>query len=156
DPVRRRHFLTATAGVGAASAPSLARPAVGTSDVMRLQKDLDTLALLDQKQGGHGSLERRAMSGVGEALSLQRLGATQRIRQRLYGVAAGYSTTAAWSAIDDHCLSRAQRHLERALYLAGMSNDSAVELDVWNLYAMLARQRHQYSQAVDACTAAQT
>ncbi|WP_255952362.1 helix-turn-helix domain-containing protein [Streptomyces odontomachi] len=156
DSVRRRHFLTTTAGTGAAVAPLLARPGVGTSDVIKLQKDLDTMMFLDQRQGGNGSLERRAMSGAGTALELQKRGATQRIRQRLYGVAAGYLATAAWSAIDDRCLDRAQQHLDQALNLAGLANDSSTEFQLWNLRAMLARQRCQYPLAVDAAYAAQS
>ncbi|MEW1722763.1 hypothetical protein [Streptomyces sp. NPDC093109] len=45
--------------------------------------------------------------------------------------------------------------LARALYLAGMGQDHVVELRVWNSYAMLAHQRGERTEAVDAGLAAQ-
>ncbi|MFD8725474.1 hypothetical protein ACFV2H_47945, partial [Streptomyces sp. NPDC059629] len=81
--------------------------------------------------------------------------ASQRIRQRLFSVAANYTATAAWAAIDGRQLDRAQSRLDRALYLAGMAKDPIAELRVWNSYAMLAHQRDQFTDAVDAGYAAQ-
>ncbi|MGK5449282.1 helix-turn-helix transcriptional regulator [Streptomyces radiopugnans] len=48
EPVRRRHFLTATTGATAAAVPlvAAARPSsVGTSDVIRLREGLESLTL---------------------------------------------------------------------------------------------------------------
>jgi tetratricopeptide (TPR) repeat protein len=63
--------------------------------------------------------------------------------------------TAAWSALDARHFDRAQTHLERALYFAGMAQDSTALFDVWNMQSILAAQRGEYPAAVDAAHAAQ-
>ncbi|MFG3123168.1 hypothetical protein ACGFYO_14280 [Streptomyces sp. NPDC048201] len=154
----RRNFLsaatvtTASVVVPFAGAP----PRVGTSDVIRLRQGLDALMEMDRSRGGHDGLERAALSGAEEALAKQKLGATQRIRQRLFSVAADYTATAAWSAIDARQGGRAATLLGKALYLAGMGQDPVVEMRVWNSYAMLAFQQGEHHEAVDAGLAAQT
>ncbi|MFI7013528.1 hypothetical protein [Streptomyces sp. NPDC050164] len=156
--MRRRNFLTATTGTAVAVVRPVqdSRPtSVGTSDVIRLRSGLDALMALDAARGGHEGLERAALAGADEALDKIKLAASQRIRQRLFSVAANYTATAAWAAIDGRQLDRAQSRLDRALYLAGMAKDPVVEMRVWNSYAMLARQRDQYTEAVDAGYAAQ-
>jgi len=156
-PVRRRHFLTAATGTTAAVVPLVAaRPyAVGTNDVLRLRSGLDALTALDAAKGGHQALERVALAGATEALELQKRAASQRIRQRLFSVAANYTASAAWSAVDARQSDRAQAHLNRALYLAGLGNDPVAELRVWNSHAMLAAHRGEFAQVVDAGRAAQ-
>ncbi len=156
-PVDRRNFLTASTGATAAVAVPLvgASPRVGTSDVSRLRIELDALTELDQSRGGHEALERAALAGAAEALDKQKLGATQRIRRKLFSVAAGYTSAAAWSAIDARQMSRASELLGRALYLAGLAEDADAEMRVWNSYAMLAHHRDRYAEAVDAAYAAQ-
>ncbi|MEW1696813.1 XRE family transcriptional regulator [Streptomyces sp. NPDC091278] len=156
-PVDRRNFLTGAGGTTVTVvAPFLGAPRqVGTSDVIRLRDGLDALMALDDKKGGHEGLERAALAGAAEALEKQRLGATQRVRQRLFSVAADYTATAAWSALDAQRGDRAHALLGRALYLAGMGRDSVAELQVWNLYAMPANQRGEHSDAVDSAMAAQ-
>ncbi|OEU90479.1 hypothetical protein DB35_04565 [Streptomyces abyssalis] len=155
DPVRRRNFFTAT--TAAAAIPLVAaRPhAVGTTDVIRLRSGLDALTALDASRGGHEALERAALAGAADALEKQKQAASQRIRQRLFAVAAEYTSTAAWSAVDAHQSERARRHLNRALYLAGMAKDSTAEMRVWNAHAMLARQQLRHTEAVDSGQAAQ-
>ncbi|MFD8965049.1 hypothetical protein ACFV0C_08605 [Streptomyces sp. NPDC059568] len=156
--MRRRDFITATTGTTAAVvAPVLSsRPtAVGTSDVIRLRSGLDALTALDNSRGGHVGLEQAALAGAKDALDKQKLAASQRIRRRLFSVAADYTATAAWSAVDTRQLDRAQSLLDRALYLAGMAMDSVAELRIWNAYAMLARQRGEHAQAIDSGYAAQ-
>lgn len=156
EPVRRRNFLTATTGTTAAVVvPLVAQHSVGTSDVIRLRSGVDTLVALDATQGGHDDLERKALAGAAEALEKQKLGASQRIRQRLFSVAADYTSMAAWSAIDAKRTDQARGLLDRMLYLAGMAKDSVAELDAWNLYSMLAHHRGVYTEAVDAGYAAQ-
>ncbi|WP_307841565.1 hypothetical protein [Streptomyces endocoffeicus] len=154
--MRRRNFLMATTGTTAAVAvPLIAQHSVGTSDVIRLRSGLDALVALDAARGGHDELERRALTGAAGALEKQKLGASQRIRQRLFSVAAEYTSMAAWSAIDARRTDRARGLLDRALYLAGVAKDSTAEMEVWNLYAMLARQSREHTEAVDAAQAAQ-
>ncbi|MGW3305867.1 hypothetical protein ACWDG9_04680 [Streptomyces sp. NPDC001073] len=153
----RRNFLTAATGTTASVVVPFtgAPPQVGTSDVIRLRRGLDALMEDDRARGGHEGLERAALSGAKEALDKQKLGATQRIRQRLFSVAADYTATAAWSAIDGRKMDRASELLGRALYLAGMAKDPIAEMRVWNSYAMLAHHRDEYAEAVDAGYAAQ-
>lgn len=152
--VRRRYFLTAT--TSAVVTPFVgALPQVGSSDVIRLRSGLDALTALDASRGGHEALERAALAGAAEALDLQKRAASQRLRQRLFSVAANYTASAAWSAVDARQSDRAHSHLNRALYLAGMGKDPVAELRVWNSHAMLAVHRGEYSQAVDAGQAAQ-
>ncbi|MCS0638960.1 XRE family transcriptional regulator [Streptomyces sp. LP05-1] len=158
DPVDRRNFLAAATGTAASvTMPFMgAAPQVGTADVIRLRSGLDALMALDDTRGGHEGLERAALAGAEDALAKQKLSATQRIRQRLFSVAADYTATAAWSALDARRGSRAQALLGRALYLAGMGRDPIVEMRVWNSYAMLAHQRGEYADAVDSGLAAQS
>ncbi|WP_346768620.1 hypothetical protein [Streptomyces sp. DASNCL29] len=154
--MRRRNFLTATTGTTAAVAvPLIAQHSVGTSDVIRLRSGVDALVALDAARGGHDELERMALAGATETLEKQKLGASQRIRQRLFSVAADYMSMAAWSAIDAKRTDRARSLLDRSLYLAGMAKDSIAELKAWNLYSILARQRDAYTEGVDSGYAAQ-
>lgn len=156
DRVQRRNFLAAATGTTAAVVPLVAaRPhSVGTTDVVRLRDGLDVLTALDASRGGHEVLEQAALAGATEALGLQKRAASQRIRQRLFSMAANYAASAAWSAVDARQSERALGHLNRALYLAGMAKDPMVELRVWNSHAMLARQQHRHAEAVDAGHAA--
>ncbi|MFJ4880761.1 hypothetical protein ACIP93_36890 [Streptomyces sp. NPDC088745] len=48
----------------------------------------------------------------------------------------------------------AGRHLELSLTLAGLAQDSEMTMQVWNLRAMLARQRRDYPEAVACAQAA--
>lgn len=161
DPsVHRRRFVGAATGTAAAVAVPLVaasfRPQrVNTSDVIRLRDSVAELVALDAKRGGHSALARDALAGADEALGLQRRSTTQRVRQRLFGVAADFTATAAWSLIDAGRLDAAGKHLDRALTLAGMSQDPDMTMQVWNLRAMLARQRKDFAEAVAAAQAAQ-
>ncbi|MFE5539138.1 helix-turn-helix domain-containing protein [Streptomyces sp. NPDC056519] len=156
ESVLRRSFCTATTGVviGAVSNVSR-RQSVGTSDVLRLREGMATLTALDQTRGGHAALERAALAGAAEAVTLQQNAASQTVRQRLLSVAAHYTATAAWSCIDARQLDRARLHLSEALRMAGMAQDSTAQLRIWNSTAMLAHQRHEYSEAIAASQAAQ-
>lgn len=158
--VRRRRFVGVVAAGTTAALPLPATPAsaagpprVGTGDVIRLREALDGLAAQDAAHGGHG-LEHAALAKAAEALALQQQSATQRVRQRLFALAAAFTATAAWSRIDAGQLDGADRHLDRALMLAGLAQDSEREMQVWNLKAMLARQRRDYPEAVAASRAA--
>ncbi|MFF2165437.1 XRE family transcriptional regulator [Streptomyces sp. NPDC058175] len=158
DPsVHRRRFLTAVPGTALAGATAASsRPSrVGTADVIRLRDRMKQLIEIDAARGGHSALERAALAGAEEALRLQRNSTTQRVRQRLFGIAADYTATAAWSLIDARDLDTANAHLERALTYAGMAQDADMTMQVWNLRAMLARQREEYGEAVAAAQAAQ-
>ncbi|MFJ2589667.1 XRE family transcriptional regulator [Streptomyces sp. NPDC087538] len=161
DPdVRRRQLLGAAASTAAAAAipstPASARPShVGTADVIRLRTGVERLVALDAERGGHG-LDKAALNGAAEALALQQKAATQRVRKRLFGLASDFTATAAWFQVDTGRLDSAGRHLDRALTLAGLAQDSEAAMRVWNLRAMLARQDCNYTEAVAASQAAQS
>ncbi|MEU8764288.1 XRE family transcriptional regulator [Streptomyces sp. NPDC048659] len=157
DPdMRRRSLFGAAAGTAAAALLTPSRPSrVGTSDVIRLRDGVERLLAVDAERGGHG-LERAALAGAAEALRLQQQSTTQRVRQRLYTLAADFTATAAWALIDASCLDGAAAHLDRALTFAGLAQDSETTMQVWNLRAMLARQRRDYLEAVASSQAAQT
>ncbi|MFJ2627637.1 XRE family transcriptional regulator [Streptomyces sp. NPDC087532] len=161
DDVLRRQLLGAAAGTAVAALspapPAAARPQrVGTCDVIRLREDVGRLVALGADRGGHGTLARDALAGAAEALGLQGKSATQRVRQRLYALAAEFTATAAWALIDAGLLDDADQHLDRALALAGLAQDTEMAMQSWNLRAMLARQRKRYPEAVAAAQAAQT
>ncbi|MFE5589247.1 XRE family transcriptional regulator [Streptomyces sp. NPDC056549] len=153
DPLRRRTFLTAASAAGAA-ALSGAAPAVGSSDVLRLRQQLDTVNALDDQRGGHDRVEKAALAGAQEAVGLQARAATQRTRQKLFALAADFTATAAWSCVDAQERARARTHLDRALYLAGLAQDPALTLRVWNSVSMLAHQQGDHSEALAAGQAA--
>lgn len=149
DPVLRRSFLSATAG-------ALVGQSVGMSDVIRLRDGMAALTALDQSRGGHLALEGAALARASEAVRLQQNAASQTVRRRLLSVAAHYTSTAAWSCVDARQFDRARVHLNEALLLAGMAQDSAAQLRVWNSTAMLAHQRHEHGEGIAASQAAQS
>ncbi|MGA5582951.1 MULTISPECIES: XRE family transcriptional regulator [Streptomyces] len=153
--VLRREFCgAATHAAAAVAVPFLAAPSrVGTADIIRLREHGERLVALDADRGGHGTLAQAALAGAAEALTLQRQSTTQRVRQRLLALASDFTATAAWSSIDAGQLDVASRHLDRALTLAGLAQDSDMTMQVWNLRAMLARQRKEYGEAVAASQA---
>ncbi|MER6521835.1 XRE family transcriptional regulator [Streptomyces sp. NPDC001553] len=153
-PMLRRTLIT---GIAAAAAPLAgARHSVGSADVIRLRNGLDMLMAADDAQGGSTTLERAALAGARDALALQQRGATDRVRLRLFSLAANYTATAAWSCIDARRLDQAEEHLKVALQLAGMAKDSEAAMRVWNSTAMLAHQRGRHTDAVAAAQAAQS
>ncbi|WP_240634782.1 MULTISPECIES: hypothetical protein [Streptomyces] len=156
--LRRRFCTAATSALAATALPAAGtRPTtVGTSDVLRLRDGLDRLTVLDQKRGGHAALERAALAGAAETVGLQDHAASQTIRQRLFGVAADYTTAAAWSCIDARQLDRARSHVNEALRLAGLSQDPVAIMRVWNSTSILAHQLGHYAEGVAAAQAAQS
>ncbi|MFB7472022.1 helix-turn-helix domain-containing protein [Kitasatospora sp. NPDC056184] len=157
EDVRRRTFIASGSAAAAASAfpaPS-SRTTLGASDVLRLRAGLETLHALDDHQGGHTALERAALARADQVLSSLRKGsATERVRRRLFSVAADFTAVAAWSCIDARALDDAQRHLDTCMRLAGLAQDSPAQFRAWNLIAMLNNQRGRHADAVAAAHAA--
>ncbi|WP_031080336.1 hypothetical protein [Streptomyces sp. NRRL S-118] len=161
DPVRRRTFTTSAASIGVAAllpaAPASARPRVGMADVDRLEQEFAKLVAKDNADGGTVKLETRALAFAHHAMERQAVGtATQRVRSRLYQLAAAFTGTALWAAVDAHQSERAQRHLERALHLARLSGNPEVELRLWGHAALLASQRRSMHEAVAAAERARS
>ncbi|MFD8262840.1 Tat pathway signal protein [Streptomyces griseoluteus] len=154
---RRAFFTTSTGTVLATTAPAAARPTVGTSDVLRLRSELARLYLMDDEQGGTTDLENAALGLVEETRSLQQNGsATQKTRSRLYALAAAFTATAMWAAVDSRRLDDAQGHLNSAIHLAGLSGDGQVQHQIWRYAAMLADQRGRYADSIAAAEATMT
>ncbi|GAA0470746.1 Tat pathway signal protein [Streptomyces stramineus] len=154
EPVQRRAFIAGTA-LSVTALTGSARPTVGTADVQRLRGALTALWLLDDQEGGGPALEGRALALSRQAMSLQQNGsATQRVRGRLYGLAAAFTATAMWAAVDSRQLDRAQRHMESAVTLAGLSGDGQIQHEIWRYATALAGQRGRWQDAVSASEAA--
>ncbi|MFE5596230.1 hypothetical protein [Streptomyces sp. NPDC056549] len=156
--VFQRRFVTATTGTVLAlvTDPVAARPTVGTSDVLNLRAELSELWLLDDTVGGSIELEQRAVALVEKTRSLQQNGsATQKTRSRLYALAAAFTATAMWAAVDSRRFADAQTHLNEAIHLAGLSGDGQVQHQIWRYAEMLADQRDQRGQYADSVAAAE-
>ncbi|MFJ5608120.1 XRE family transcriptional regulator [Streptomyces sp. NPDC093221] len=154
QPVNRRSFLASTTA-GAAAPLLTSRSTVGTTDAERVRSKLDVLNALDDQTGGTTNLEDSALAAAKQALALQNGAATQRVRNRLFGLAADLTATAAWVALDARQLARARAHLDQALSLAGMAQDSVTQFRVWNTLSMLGYNNRHYSEALAAAQAAQ-
>ena len=155
-PVQRRVFLAGTAGVAAAAAvPTLAsRHQVGDEDVARMRAKLDALTRLDQSRGGHNALETAAVTGAENVLDLNKSSASQRVHRELLAVAADFTATAAFSALDNHRLNEAEHHLNKANMLAAMSQDRPVQIRVLVSTAMLHHHRGDRPAATSCAEAA--
>ncbi|MFC0623784.1 hypothetical protein [Kribbella deserti] len=158
DAVRRRTFISlATATTLAAAAPTTAagaRPTLGVADVNRLRERLSELWLADDQHGGGPVLEQRASALAHRTLSMQQNGsASQRVRSRLYALAAAFELAAMFAALDSRRFPEAQRHLEKAVTLAGMSGDTQVQHQAWRQAAQLSGQLGRYTDAMAAAEA---
>jgi tetratricopeptide (TPR) repeat protein len=153
--VRRRSFLTAATGTALASiGATSSRPKIGTSDLSRLQARFDELVHADNT-GDAGSLESEALQFARTALALQQNhSASQRVRSGLYLLAASFTSTAMWAAVDAHQVDDAQRHRESAVTLAGLSGDSGIQFRIWSHTAILALQCENWPEAVAAAAVA--
>ncbi|MGW6055390.1 hypothetical protein [Streptomyces sp. NPDC055189] len=156
DSVRRRTFAGAAAGLAAAAAlPAAPRPHhIGMGDAARLETQFTALVADDNAHGGTIKLETRALAFAHHAAELQAVGsATQRVRARLYSLAASFTGTAVWAAVDARVPERAQQHLGRAMTLAGLAADPQVQLRLWGLATLLASQQQLPHDAFAAARA---
>ncbi|MFD7405968.1 Tat pathway signal protein [Streptomyces sp. NPDC059866] len=158
DPVRRRTFASTAAGlVAAAALPAASASAyrrIGMSDADRLETAFTELVAADNAHGGTISLETRALAFAHHAMELQSVAAaSQRVRARLYYLAAAFTGTALWAAIDDYAPDRAARHLDRAMTLAGLSGHADIMLRLWGHAAILTHQQQRNHDALAAVQA---
>ncbi|WP_406432018.1 Tat pathway signal protein [Streptomyces sp. NBC_00631] len=158
DPVRRRTFTTATASLTAAAllpaVPSNGSARLGMSDADRLERNFAELVKGDNEGSSTGiRLETRALAHAQHALDLQAVGqASARVRRRLYYLAAAFTGTALWAAVEAQEPQRAQGHLHKAMTLSGMAGSSEMQMRLWGHAALLAfQQRHMH----DALAAAE-
>nr|WSZ96846.1 helix-turn-helix domain-containing protein [Streptomyces sp. NBC_00857] len=158
DPVRRRAFAGTAAAVAVAAAfpptPNTAAPRIGMSDADRLETAFVELVSADNQHGGTISLETRALAFAQHATELQTVSqASQRVRSRLYYLAAAFTGTALWVALDARQPGRAARHLDRAMTLAGLAGSSDMQLRLWGHAAVLFTQQHKPNDALAAAEA---
>ncbi|MFI5799050.1 Tat pathway signal protein [Streptomyces sp. NPDC051677] len=156
DPLYRRALLTAATAAGV----SVTVPAVGgprrqrltSNDVEALKAELAAWTSVESMYGGTPELEKRAAEITDKVITLQQgHTASARIRSELYTVAAAFSNSAMWAAIDGRRTS-AEYHLDRTIRLAGLSGDHATEFRVWGHASTLFRQ---LSRPTDALAAAE-
>ncbi len=119
--------------------------------VARLQRKFATVVAGDHQHGGMRGIETRALELAAEAMNLQDRGsAGQRVRGQLYAVAAAFTSSAMWAAIDGRRFDAAQRHHDRASRLAGMSSDRAIQFRIWSHAGTLYRHLGRPSDALAA------
>ncbi|QIK08380.1 XRE family transcriptional regulator [Streptomyces sp. ID38640] len=152
DPVNRRSFLTATAASAALPLPTTAaRHRIGASDIARLQHKFAAVVAGDHQHGGMRGIETRALELAAEAVDLQDRGsAGQRVRSQLYAVAAAFTSSAMWAAIDGRRFDAARRRHERAAGLAVMSGDQMIQFRIWSHAGSLYRHMGRPSDALAA------
>lgn len=158
DPVRRRTFTTATASLTAAAllpeVPSDGSSRVDMSDADRLERNFARLVKADNKDGAGIRLETRALAHAQHALDLQAVGqASTRVRRRLYYLAAAFTGTALWAAVEAQEPKRAQGHLNKAMTLAGMAGSSEMQMRLWGHAALLSYQQLHMHDALAAAEA---
>ncbi|MER6104365.1 Tat pathway signal protein [Streptomyces sp. NPDC001832] len=158
DPLRRRTFTTATASLAAAAllpaTPSSGSRRVGMTDADRLERNFVELVQADNESGINVKLETRALAHAQHALDLQAVGhAATRVRQRLYYLAAAFTGTALWAAVDSRETQRASGHLNQAMKLAGMAGSSEMQMRLWGHAALLSYQQRHLPDALAAAEA---
>ncbi|MGP4087973.1 hypothetical protein [Streptomyces sp. KR55] len=161
EPVLRRTFLTSASAAAlttvtpapASSTTSSGR--VGQSDVNRLAAQFALIIANDNMTGGTDQIEQTAVTWSQRTLRLQQeRPASQRVRGQLYGLAAAFTGSALWAAIDGGRLDQAQRHLNEAVSLAGLSGDSSMQFRIWGHAGALYRHLGQCTSALAADEAA--
>lgn len=151
DPMRRRTFITSAAAATATMTTPPVRNRVGSSDIDRLNGRFTELITADQRDGGRPATEHSALAMAKEAVALQERGTiSQRIRNRLYGCAAAFTSSAMWAAIDGRRFEAAQQHLDRASSLAAMSGDQAIQFRIWSHAGTLYRHLNRPADALSA------
>lgn len=158
DPVRRRTFTTATTSLAATvllpTMPSNGSRRVGMTDADRLERNFVELVQADTESGIGVKLEIRALAHAQHALDLQAVGqAATRVRQRLYYLAAAFTGTALWAAVDARETQRASGHLNQAMKLAGMAGSSEMQMRLWGHAALLSYQQRHLPDALAAAEA---
>ncbi|GAA3160413.1 hypothetical protein GCM10017688_02660 [Streptomyces ramulosus] len=124
------------------------------SDADRLERNFHELVRADNEGGSEVRLETRALAHAKHALDLQDAGqASTRVRNRLYYLASAFTGTALWAAVDGQEPKRAQRHLQRAMQLAGMAGSSEMQMRLWGHATLLSFQEQHLRDALAAAEA---
>lgn len=161
DPMYRRAFFAAATAAGV----SVTRPTAGgprrhrlnTDDAEALKAELVAWTATESLHGGTPQLEQRAADITDQVITLQQgHTASARIRSELYTVAAAFSNSAMWAAIDGRRLDAAEYHMDRTIRLAGLSGDPATEFRVWGHASVLFRQLGRPADALAAAEKSRT
>ncbi|MFI7340155.1 XRE family transcriptional regulator [Streptomyces sp. NPDC050085] len=158
DSVRRRTFGGSAIGLVAAAAlppaPSRNVLRVGMNDANRLEHAFAQLIVSDNEHGPALDIQTRALAFAHHTKELQQVGsASQRVRARLYYLAAAFTGTAVWAAIDARQPQRAQQYLDRAMTLASLSGSEEIRLRLLGHATLLATQQGDPHDAVAAAQA---
>ncbi|MFE7012789.1 hypothetical protein ACFVAQ_20210 [Streptomyces sp. NPDC057651] len=157
DPVRRRTFTNGAASLTAGAlipAPSSGTNRVGMIDADRLERNFSDLVRQDNQDGAGLRMETRALAHARHALELQDVGrASARVRARLYYLAAAFTGTALWAAVEAQETDRAKLHLNEAMTLAGMAGSSEMQMRLWGHAALLSFQQQHLPKAQAAAEA---
>lgn len=156
DPLYRRTFLAAASAAGASlTAPSAAQRRLGSADVDRMSAKLAAVVSMDNKYGGTQELQRHAAALAEETVRMQNThAASSRIRSELYGVAAAFTASAMWAAIDGRRLDQAEPYLNQAVTLAGLANNRPVLFRIWGHAGIMYRHLGRPADAIAAGEAA--
>ncbi|MEE1838104.1 hypothetical protein [Streptomyces sp. SP17KL33] len=155
----RRTFLAAAtaAGVSTATPAGHRRHRLNSNDVEVLKAELVAWTTAESMHGGTPELEERAREITDNVISLQQTHTSSaRIRSELYTVAAAFSNSAMWAAIDGERFESAEYHLDRTIRLAGLSGDPATEFRVWSHASVLFRNLNRPMDALAAAEKART
>lgn len=161
DPLYRRTLLAAATAAGVSvAAPALKGPRrhrLSSNDVEVLKAELVAWTAAESMYGGTPELEKRAGDVTDEVIRLQQeSNASARIRSELYTVAAAFSNSAMWAAIDGERFESAEHHLDRTIRLAGLSGDPATEFRVWSHASVLFRRLGRPTDALAAAEKSRT
>ncbi|MFK0279522.1 Tat pathway signal protein [Streptomyces sp. NPDC090499] len=158
DSVYRRAFLNAATAAGAAlTAPSASQRRLGSADVDRMNAKLAAVVAMDNKYGGTRELQQHAAALAVETVELQNSHvASTRIRSELYGVAAAFTASAMWAAVDGRRLAEAEPYLDRAVTLAGLANNRFILFRVWGHAGIMYRHLGRPADAIRAAEVARS
>lgn len=155
DPVNRRQLLTASAGVAVLSATSKPAPGrVGEHEVAEIERGIEDLRLLDQRNGGDrlGSFAKRLVTDT-EHLLRGRFGPA--MAMRLQGVLGEASVLAGWLAQDAGDTDRATRFYSDVMAAAHLANDPLLAAHACANLAHLTSKGEQPARAVQCAQAGQ-
>ncbi|MCX5182625.1 Tat pathway signal protein [Streptomyces sp. NBC_00268] len=154
----RRAFLNAATAAGAAlTAPSATQRRLGSADVDRMNAKLAAVVAMDNKYGGTRELQQHAAALATETVELQNShAASTRIRSELYGVAAAFTASAMWAAVDGRRLDEAEPYLDRAVTLAGLANNRYILFRVWGHAGIMYRHLGRPADAIRAAEVARS
>ncbi|MEU3984617.1 Tat pathway signal protein [Streptomyces sp. NPDC026672] len=156
DPVYRRAFLAAATAAGASlTAPSDTQRRLGSADVDRMNAKLAAVVSMDNKYGGTQELQQHAATLAEETMRMQNSHfASSRIRSELYGVAAAFTASAMWAAVDGRRLSQAEPYLNQTVTLASLANNRHILYRVWGHAGIMYRHLGRPADAIAAGEAA--